>query len=426
MTALAGAYTRPAVDWGRRLAFGVAVLIVLSFSQAWVFPLLGEKGDPSASGLVRALYVPAYGGALILLLGAPGRTVMATLRQPFLILLLAIVGLSVFWSVAPDQTVRRVVAVYATTLAGLVFGARFRWAELSEILATAFAIIAVTALFAALAVPSIGVMHEIFPGAWRGTWVEKNQLGGNMGLAAGIFAAAALLNPQRARLWWPFVGFAVFLILMSTSKTSLVAVTLALSGVVFVGLVRRGPIAGVAATWLAVLGIVILAGVAMSASDVFLNLLGKDATLTGRTKIWSAILRRIAERPWTGYGYGAVWNEPAPWGPLAWIVKDAGFKPQHAHNSWLEQWLGLGVFGLGAFCLTYLQTVVAALVAVYRDKGAYLALPFLIGFSLMSLTESIAVTYNDFRWVIFTAIAVKLAWPDYHSEAEAALGHQAL
>ena len=56
--------------------------------------------------------------------------------------------------------------------------------------------------------------------------------------------------------------------------------------------------------------------------------------------------------------------------------------------------------------------IVSAIVAVYRDKGAYLALPFLVVYSLMSLTESIAVTYNDFRWVIFTAIAVKLAWPD--------------
>ena len=38
-------------------------------------------------------------------------------------------------------------------------------------------------------------------------------------------------------------------------------------------------------------------------------LLGKDATLTGRTKIWDAIWRQIQERPWTGYGYSAVWDD---------------------------------------------------------------------------------------------------------------------
>jgi len=414
VTAWADASARPdpAHGFGRAAIFWASVLIVLIFSQAWVFPILGDKGDPSASGLVRALYTPAYAAAFGLLLLAPLRTAAAAARQPFLILLMLVVGLSVFWSVEPDQTIRRVVAVYATTLGGFVLGARYRWAELAEVLATSYAILAIVALVVPLAIPSIGVMHELFPGAWRGVWFEKNDLGGHMSLGFCILGGAAMLNPKRAKIWWPFAGLALFLILMSTSKTSLVSVVVGMGALTFVALVRRGPAMGVATTWLAVLGIAMIAGVALFASDAFLGLLGKDATLTGRTKIWAAILRRIAERPWTGYGYGAVWNEEGAWGPLAWIVKDAGFTPHHAHNSWLEQWLGMGLGGLVLFALTYLQTLVSAIVAVYRDKGAYLALPFLVVYSLMSLTESIAVTYNDFRWVIFTAIAVKLAWPD--------------
>jgi exopolysaccharide production protein ExoQ len=408
-----GARARPTPpSIGRTAAFWASVLAVLIFSQFWVFPLLGDKGDPAASGLVRVLFVPAYLVAAVLLAFAPLRTTLAALRQPFLLLLMLIVGASVFWSVEPDQTVRRVVAIYATTLAGIVLGSRWRWADLAEVLATSFAILVGIALVVSVAVPSIGVMHEIFPGAWRGVWTEKNDLGGNMSLGFCVLAAAAMLNPGRARLWWAFAALAVFLILMSTSKTSLVAVLLGAGALVFVGLVRRGPAMGVATTWLAVLGIVMIAGVALFASDLFFAALGKDATLTGRTRIWAAIMRRIADRPWTGYGYGAVWDETGSWGPLAWIVKDAGFRPHHAHNSWLEQWLGLGIPGLAAFVAFYLQTAATAVVAVYRDKGAYLALPFLVVYSLMSLTESIAVTYNDFRWVIFAAIAVKLAWPD--------------
>ena len=60
----------------------------------------------------------------------------------------------------------------------------------------------------------------------------------------------------------------------------------------------------------------------------------------------------------------------------------------------------------------FLQTLVANIVALYRDKGAYLALPFFVVFALTSLTESIAVQYNDMRWVLFVALAVKLALPD--------------
>ena len=66
--------------------------------------------------------------------------------------------------------------------------------------------------------------------------------------------------------------------------------------------------------------------------------------------------------------------------------------------------------------MLFVQTMVTALVAVYREKGAYLAFPFLVVYALVTLTESIAVTYNDMRWVIFVALAVKLAFPDRELE----------
>ena len=69
------------------------------------------------------------------------------------------------------------VAVYATTLGGIVLAARYRWADLAEVFATAFAVLAVVCFLMSLAVPSIGVMHELFPGAWRGVWADKNAMG---------------------------------------------------------------------------------------------------------------------------------------------------------------------------------------------------------------------------------------------------------
>jgi O-antigen ligase len=199
---------------------------------------------------------------------------------------------------------------------------------------------------------------------------------------------------------------------MSTSKTSLVAMLLGLGGLIFVALARRNPAAGVATTWMAILGLLMFAGVALFAADLFFEVLGKDATLTGRSKIWEAAFRQIELRPWTGYGYGVVWDQKGAWGPLAWIIKQAGFTPQHAHNSWIEQWLGMGVVGLAAFGLYFLQAIVLAILAVYRDPGAYLAVPVVIVYTLMTLTESVAMTYHDFRWVLFVAIATKLALPD--------------
>lgn len=395
-------------DW---LAFGLLVFSLILYSQGWILPIFGSKFDAASSSAIRNAYLPVYAAGVVVMAMRPWDTAMAVARQPFLVILMIICGLSMTWSIDSGASMRRLIALYATTLTGVVMAVRFRWNTMAEVMAAAFAVLTLASLVAGAVLP-FGRMTELFPGAWRGVWMEKNALGGNMAFAFSIFGAAALMVPRRAWLWGLFALMALALVLLSTSKTSLVSLVLGAAGLGFVWICRRGPATGVAATWAAVVGAGLLAGFILVAADVFLGLLGKDATLTGRTKIWAAVWRQIEERPFTGFGYAAVWDDKSGWGPLAWITKDAGFKAQHAHNSWLEQWLGMGLPGLVAWALFYLQTLGATIVAVFRNPGAYLALPFMIIYSLVSLTESIAVSYNDMRWAIFVALAVKLAWGD--------------
>jgi O-antigen ligase len=192
----------------------------------------------------------------------------------------------------------------------------------------------------------------------------------------------------------------------------LLALMLGLAALGFVLLVRRGGAIAVTATYVAVVGAVALGAAIALAPDTLLTLLGKDVTLTGRTKIWAAVIRLIARQPWLGYGYGAVWSDTSGRGPLAWIVKLAGYTPDHAHNSWLEQWLGMGLVGLGAWVLCYLSALLRCLWAVFARRGALFAFPFLAVYSLMMLTESVAVAYNDLRWVLFVVVATRLVLPE--------------
>ena len=398
------------------IAFAAAVFMVLTYSQGWEMPLTGASGEAADSVLIRTLFLPAYGAGVLLLALGPANSARGLIRQPFLLALFAIACLSLFWSVAPDQTERRIFALGFTTLSGVVLAARFSWARLAEVLASAFALLALASLFVCVFVPSVGRMTEIFPGAWRGLWVEKNAFGGNMAMGAAICAAAALLNPRRSGLWWSAAALSFALVLASTSKTALLSAMLGMAAFLLVGWVRRGPAGAVAATWTTAVILALVAGATIFASDAVFGLLGKDATLTGRTRIWSAVLRQIAERPWQGYGYGAIWTETDPYGPLARISQEAGFVAHHAHNAWLEQWLSMGVIGLAAWTGFFVQTFAANIWALYRRRGAYLALPFFLVYALMTLTESVAVTYNDMRWVIFVALAVRLALPDEPAE----------
>jgi O-antigen ligase len=191
-----------------------------------------------------------------------------------------------------------------------------------------------------------------------------------------------------------------------------VALVLGVAALGFVLLVRRGGAVSVVAVYFAAMGLVGLGAAVLLAPDAFLNLLGKDATLTGRTRIWEAVMRLIQKQPWLGYGYGAVWSDESGHGPLAWIIKEAGYRPEHAHNGWLEQWLGMGLVGLLAWSGCFLTTVVQSFWAVFARRGALFAFPFTVVFGLMILTESIAVAYNDLRWMLFVIVATRLSLPE--------------
>ena len=49
-------------------------------------------------------------------------------------------------------------------------------------------------------------------------------------------------------------------------------------------------------------------------------------------------------------------------------------------------------------------------------EGAWVALPFMAAYTMGMLTESITLTWNDMRWVLFVAIATKLALGEIQPE----------
>ena len=398
-------------DWKAWLAFATSVVLMITFSQGWVMALTGPDGDAEASTLIRTLYFPAYFAALVLGVTRLPQTLYAFMRTPLLWMLVGMVFVSVLWSTNPQVTERRGIAVLFTTLTGLVVASRYDWSELLEVFGAAFVILIFGSFLFGIALPSYGRMTTLFPGSWRGVWFEKNTLGANMSIATVVFCAAALLNPKRRWIWIGMIGLALALMLLSKSKTSLVALVLGMGALGAVLMARRGPVFAVITTFLGVSVLLVIGFLFYFDSDTLFALLGKDATLTGRTKLWAAIMTQLNTRPWIGFGYSAVWSDPGVWGPLAWISKQAGFTAVHSHNSWLEIWVSLGYVGLGLWALYFVEVWVRGILATYRSPGGFLALPFLAIFSLMTLTETVALVYNNFIWVMFVALGVKLATP---------------
>ncbi len=138
-------------------------------------------------------------------------------------------------------------------------------------------------------------------------------------------------------------------------------------------------------------------------TDTFFALLGKDATLTGRTEIWSGIMQQMSEHPWRGFGYGAVWDDPSFTGPKAWIGYQAHFIPADAHSGWLELYIALGLGGVILFALFLLQIWAQSFWAAYTSPAGWLVLPMMTSYTITMMTESIAMNWHELHWVVVVA-----------------------
>jgi O-antigen ligase len=361
--------------------------------------------------MIRNFYYPFYLAGTVLAVICWRQMFNALWRTPLMLTLLALCGLSYLWSIDPSGTLRRMIALIMTMVAGYALAARFSWQKLTEVVAVAFTIMMLMSAFLAIFMPHLGKMQELFPGAWRGVWLEKNNLGSCMSIGFVAAAAAALHNPRRRLFWWAMAVGMVALTLLSQSKTSLLCLIVGAGGIVFIYLARRGPVLGILLTWLALTLVLCLAGFIIYAPDHLFLLLGKDPTLTGRTYIWDGISRVMEARPKLGYGYGVVWTDENDYAPLAKITAVAGFRAYHAHSCWYETWLGMGMVGLVVWALVFAEVCLKALFRTWRGDGGYFGLPLIAIYGLSSLTESMALSWNDLRWCLFVMVLVKMSLP---------------
>ena len=252
-------------------------------------------------------------------------------------------------------------------------------------------------------------MNEIHVGAWKGLWWEKNTLGAMMAFASLAFIAAGVTasNPIEKRIWFGLVLLSAALVLLSTSRTSLLALMICTAGPAVIALMRRGFGFAALAIFGGVCAVASAAGVLLIGPGVILEALGRDASLTGRTDIWAGLLEAIAARPLTGYGYGVFWSVDD--GPVFWLRQVTDWDVPTAHNAWLETALSLGLPGAALALYVVAAGLVRAVSRLFQGLEAYWALPFLLAWTGISVSESILLQQNGLVWMLLGATLAKLA-----------------
>lgn len=215
------------------------------------------------------------------------------------------------------------------------------------------------------------------------------------------------------------VALALWLLWLTNSMTSISCFAMAGSLIVMTNVraVSRGR--GLIHVLVGALLIIAFSPLFLALGLGFVQMLGRDPTLTGRTEIWSLVLR-LAGNPFFGTGYESFW--------LGERVEKASaafyYTLNEAHNGYIEVYLNLGWVGIAA-----LATIV---LAGYRDilrsiRQGQDAAKVRLAFFFVALSYS--VTEAGFRmmsptWILFllavTAIPtvpISQAASEWHAES---------
>ncbi|KJS35189.1 MAG: hypothetical protein VR74_17695 [Hyphomonas sp. BRH_c22] len=277
------------------------------------------------------------------------RETMPMLLRSWPLLIVPVMGLlSIFWTGYPGKAIPIAILLLLTPILLVTIASRLRPAEF-------FRVMMLGGTLAVLyCIPYIPTLPE------GGPYDQKNVLAYQMMLVT-LVSFTTFLNTNEhtivrlIALATTVVAFSFQLI--ADSATSLV---LALLGGTFLIAVKtfwvpaekvadlRFVIFSVALILILLVALVVSMMPQITLLSDFLNLVGKDSTLTGRTDIWIGAEMAAAERPWTGLGLAGFWQ---PDTGLAVTLNELTHTPPGLpisfHSAFWEIRVHLGFIGLG-------------------------------------------------------------------------------
>jgi exopolysaccharide production protein ExoQ len=220
-----------------------------------------------------------------------------------------------------------------------------------------------------------------------------------MNLVVCVFCGLTLLQKRPRWVAWlaPALTFAVALLALTRSRVStfiliaMLAVMLSkITRDFFRPHVRALVLIGLLAV--CVPALIYIVGKSGDAAAQTAFMMGRSdsentSNLSNRAPLWSELMESVAKRPWIGIGYDAFWT-PAR---VEFISADQGWAVPHAHNTYLDQWLSLGIAGALLYFATVWGAVIVAWRRYFRERTAINLLPavLLTWLALEGIAESV-------------------------------------
>ena len=319
---------------------------------------------------------------------------------------------SALWSAFPDVSVRRWVRTLGDLLMVLVIlSEKDVPAALDWMYRRFIYVLVPVSVFFVKYMREFGVAYDFTGKAemWVGVTTHKNSLG-QLVVIGSIFLFWAFLRKKGRWLDIPVFLMGMWLLngsKTSSSKTSIMVFLLGAALIFILSRIKNAKIITISLG--AALSIAFLTEAMLevflksSIFNIVLSSTGRDATLTGRTDLWEAVIALGMKHPVLGGGYGAFWLGNFSnnlWQIFVW-------HPTQAHNGYIDVFVDIGIVGL----IIVIALIIAALVSSYKEiiagsdfgKFRFVLIMMVI---IYNISESSLIRPTTLLWFTFLLMAI--------------------
>lgn len=393
----------PPGRWER--AFIIVSLLLVTQALTPLIALGGTDadalGDSNTATMLSALAI--YSVAFFLLMRRP-IAMVDTARDDLLLLAMFLLPVaSVVWSVDKSVSFRRVVALVMTGVYCIYIARRLSPRDFLRYLLLALFLGGIMSLAYTVIDPRDAIEHSaVNTGSWKGVYGHKAILGRIAALAVTVSVYVRPRHVWEGPMRWATIAMFIFLSVESQSRASWLMMLGGIGFMVLIAIVRNRRLSSGIKLTVAVLCGLAFVGLVATSWDYLLADVGRDATYSGRTTLWTgAIAVANAHHPILGAGYRAFWTATGAAGVRDYI-QDWFRVPSHGHNGYLDVWLELGYAGVALFAVFLVAMIVRLTRRILREPAEPVWAAFAIFFFVFILNNfsiSVAFKHTDIAWI---------------------------
>ena len=312
-------------------------------------------------------------------------------------------ALSIIWAANQYLAIRRVFAAFLLCLGAFACAKRFTF---RDILYFAFFISSVTLIVSVFTEIFLGTFHP-FDANYRFAGTQHPNLSAES-LSIMVLSGITLgdLTRRFRALFFSAAVISILFIFLTRSRTSLYTTFICMA--IYIGIRKPFYLLIIFLITVPLFTFLVIFFPNYFASVVLLGRpVAEAGSLTYRFPMWKYLMNYVFKEPMTGYGFNAFWTEDIMYA----MKQKLGFYVLHAHNTYLDVILGIGLFGLLFYLFILVRSTISSvrLRSVIGSKLSSFCLVILIYYWFLGCFESAFFQFTP-SYFIFLIIIAKVSF----------------